>query len=63
MWLSGKIEKPGFVKIAYIQRGFPIKEVFPERKRQVNQLRKDLKKRVLNPSLVKIFFLKYLLSL
>ena len=65
MWLSGKIEKPGFVKIAHIQRGF-IKEVFPERKRQVNQLRKDLKKSTKSPLVKNIFsevFIKSINSL
>ena len=55
MWLSGKIEKPGFVKIAHIQRGFPIKEVFPEKKKRVNQLRKDLKKNTKSPLVRNIF--------
>ena len=44
MWLSGNIERPGHVKISHIQRGFPIKEVFADRKEQVDILRKDLRK-------------------
>lgn len=66
MWLSGKIEKPGFVKIAHIQRGFPIKEVFPEKKKQVNELRKDLKKNTKSPLVKNIFsevFIKSINSL
>lgn len=66
MWLSGKIEKPGFVKIAHIQRGFPIKEAFPEKKKQVNELRKDLKKNTKSPLVKNIFsevFIKSINSL
>lgn len=66
MWLSGKIEKPGFVKIAHIQRGFPIKEAFPEKKEKVNQLRKDLKKNTKSPLVSNIFsevFIKSINSL
>lgn len=66
MWLSGNIEKPGFVKISHIQRGFPIKEAFSERKKQVNQLRKDLKKNTKSPSVKNIFseiFIKSINSL
>ena len=66
MWLSGNIEKPGFVRISHIQRGFPIKEAFPERKKQVNQLRKDLKKSTKSPSVKNIFseiFIKSINSL
>ena len=66
MWLSGKIEKPGFVKIGHIQRGFPIKEAFPEKKKQVNELRKDLKKNTKSPLVKNIFsevFIKSINSL
>jgi 2-dehydropantoate 2-reductase len=66
MWLSGKIEKPGKIRISHIQRGFPIKEVFNEKKQQVNQLRKDLKKTTRSPLVKNIFseiFIKALNSL
>ena len=66
MWLSGKIEKPGYVKINHIQRGFPIKEVFIEKKHQVNQLRNDLKKVTKSPRVKNIFseiFIKSINSL
>ncbi len=66
MWLSGNIEKPGFVKISHIQRGFPIKEVFFERKKQVDILRKDLRKTTKSPLVKNIFseiFIKSLNSL
>ena len=55
MWLSGKIEKPGKVIISHVQRGFPIKEVFKERKSQVDELRKDLIKTTLSPKIKNIF--------
>jgi ketopantoate reductase len=66
MWLSGKVEKPGSVIISHIQRGFPIKEVFTDRKKQVNKLRSDLKKTTLSPKVNNIFseiFIKSLNSL
>lgn len=66
MWLSGKIEKPGNVLISHIQRGFPIKEVFLERKAQVDELRRDLKRATLTPEIKNIFseiFIKSLNSL
>ena len=66
MWLSGKIEKPGHVRISHIQRGFPIKEAFVERKKQVNQLRKDLRKTTKSPVVRNIFseiFIKSINSL
>ncbi len=37
MWLSGKIVRPGSIKISHIQRGFPIKEVFYNKKRYVEK--------------------------
>ena len=66
MWLSGKIEKPGYVRINHIQRGLPIKEAFKERAIQVNSLRKDLKKTTLSPKVKNIFseiFIKSINSL
>ena len=55
MWLSGKIEKPGKVIISHVQRGFPIKEVFKEKKKQVDLLRNDLKKTTISPNVKNIF--------
>lgn len=66
MWLSGKIESPGNVKISHIQRGFPIKEVFKNRKKQVDQLRKDILKTAPSPIVKNIFseiFIKSINSL
>ncbi len=66
MWLSGNIERPGHVKISHIQRGFPIKEVFADRKEQVDVLRKDLRKTTKSPLVKNIFseiFIKSLNSL
>ena len=66
MWLSGKIESPGNVRISHIQRGFPIKEVFVEKKKQVDQLRNDLRKTTKSPLVKNIFseiFIKSLNSL
>ena len=56
MWLSGKIESPGNVIISHVQRGFPIKELFFEKKQDVDALRKDLKKTTLSPKIKNIFF-------
>jgi ketopantoate reductase len=55
MWLSGKMTGPGKVKINHIQRGFPIKEVFYNKKKQVNKLRKDILKKTLSPKIKNIF--------
>ena len=66
MWLSGKVDKPGHVRISHIQRGFPIKEVFIERKKQVDQIRKELKKSTKSPLVKNIFsevFIKSINSL
>ena len=66
MWLSGKIVKPGFVKISHIQRGFPIKEVYSIKKRNVNNLRNDIQKVCRSPKVQNIFseiFIKSLNSL
>ena len=60
MWLSGKIISPGFIKINHIQRGFPIKEVYGSRKKQVDILRKDLRKTTISPNVKNIFSEKYL---
>jgi ketopantoate reductase len=56
MWLSGRIKTPGEVIISHVQRGFPIKEVFDEKKMQVDRLRQDLKKSTLSPKINNIFF-------
>ncbi len=66
MWLSGKIESLGNVRINHIQRGFPIKEVFKEKSNLVDALRKDLKKTTLSPNVKNIFseiFIKSINSL
>ena len=66
MWLSGKIVSPGNVKINHIQRGFPIKEVFKNKKKQVDLLRKDILKTVSSPIVKNIFsemFIKSINSL
>lgn len=66
MWLSGKIEEPGKVRINHIQRGFPIKEAFKEKKNQIDILRKDIKKTTLSPKIKNIFseiFIKSINSL
>ena len=66
MWLSGRIDSPGNVTISHVQRGFPIKEVFFEKKKQVDSLRDDLKKTTLSPKVKNIFseiFIKSINSL
>ena len=66
MWLSGKIEKPGVVRISHIQRGLPIKEVYKDKKKQVDLLRNDIKKNCRSPKVKNIFseiFIKSLNSL
>ena len=66
MWLSGKIEKPGIVKINHIQRGFPMKEVFSDKKNEVDQLRKDILKTCISPKVQNIYseiFIKSINSL
>ncbi len=55
MWLSGKLKKPGNTDIKHIQRGFPIKEVFHEKKKMVNELRKDISKTCVSPIPKNIF--------
>ena len=66
MWLSGKIEKPGTVRISHIQRGFPLKEVFSKFKLKADLLRKDIKKKCKSPYVKNIFseiFIKSINSL
>ena len=66
MWLSGKIEEPGVVKINHIQRGFPIKEVFSNKKNEVDELRKDILKSCISPKVKNIYseiFIKSINSL
>lgn len=66
MWLSGKIESPGNIRINHIQRGFPIKEVFKEKSHLVDALREDLKKTTLSPKVKNIYseiFIKSINSL
>ena len=55
MWLSGKMTGPGKVRISHIQRGFPIKEVFYNKKNLVDKLRKDILKKTLSPKVKNIF--------
>ena len=66
MWLSGKVDSPGNIRINHIQRGFPIKEVFKEKSHLVNALREDLRKTTLSPKVKDIYseiFIKSINSL
>lgn len=66
MWLSGKINKPGKVYIAHIQRGLPVKEVFNKFKKKANNLRRDISKNCKSPIIKNIFseiFIKSINSL
>ena len=66
MWLSGKLVRPGNFVIKHIQRGFPIKEVFLKRRKQVNQLRHDIRKTCKSPKVKNIYseiFIKSINSL
>ncbi len=66
MWLSGKLKSPGNTDIKHIQRGFPIKEVFHEKNKSVNELRKDISKTCISPIPKNIFseiFIKSINSL
>ncbi len=56
MWLSIKVLDNGEIKVNHTQRGFPIKEVFQERKKDVNLLRKHIKKNSKSPNIYNIFF-------
>jgi len=55
MWLSGKVEKPGLIKINHIQRGYPLKEVFKKFKNKADILRGDIKKNCKSPSVKNIY--------
>tara|TARA_Y100000590_G_scaffold260859_1_gene292925 strand:- start:993 stop:1985 length:993 start_codon:yes stop_codon:yes gene_type:complete len=55
MWLSGKIEKPGLVKISHIQRGYPLKEVFTKFKGKADKLRNDIRKKCKSPIVKNIY--------
>lgn len=55
MWLSGKIEKPGIVQINHIQRGFPLKEIFPEFRNKADLLRRAIKKKCISPNVKNIY--------
>ena len=66
MWLSGHIVKPGFVKISHIQRGFPLKEIFHENKKNADTLRSLIISECPSPNVKNIFseiFIKSLNSL
>ncbi len=63
MWLSAKITNPGCIRVNHIQRGFPIKEVFSQKKKLVDSLRNDIKKVCISPKVKNIFSEIYIKSL
>ena len=66
MWLSGKKKTSGYFLIKHVQRGFPIKEIYADKKSQIDNIRKDLKKVTKSPTVKNIFseiFIKSINSL
>jgi len=66
MWLSGTKKEPGYFVIKHVQRGFPIKEVFCDKKNQITCIRDDIKKNTKSPYVKNIFseiFIKSINSL
>ena len=49
MWLSSVIESPGNVTVKHIQRGYPLKEVFPLMKDKADILRKSIQSNCISP--------------
>ena len=49
MWLSSVIESPGKVIVKHVQRGYPLKEVFPSMREKANKLRESFRPHCLSP--------------
>lgn len=49
MWLSSVIESPGLVCVKHVQRGYPLKEVYPKMKDPAEKLRSIFKSTCMSP--------------
>ena len=49
MWLSSVVESPGNIFVRHVQRGYPLKEVFPKMKQKADELRKSIQPYCLSP--------------
>ena len=54
MWLSAVVESPGKVIIRHVQRGYPLKEVFPKMKKKADILREAFNKTCVSPNVENI---------
>lgn len=63
MWLSGNLEKPGYVKIKHIQRGYPLKEIHHSKKFLTAKLRNTIRKKCLSPVVKNIYSEVYIKSI
>ena len=66
MWLSSVIESPGNIIVKHIQRGYPLKEVFPRMKDKADKLRASIQSSCLSPEVDNIkseLFIKSINSL
>jgi ketopantoate reductase len=49
MWLSSVLKNPGEIVVRHVQRGYPLKEIFPEMKNHADQLRKSIEPSCISP--------------
>ena len=49
MWLSSVLQNPGEIVVRHVQRGYPLKEIFPEMKNRADRLRKSIEPSCISP--------------
>jgi len=49
MWLSSVLQNPGEIVVRHVQRGYPLKEIFPEMKNHADRLRKSIEPSCISP--------------
>ena len=54
MWLSSIVESPGNITVRHVQRGYPLKEIYPDMKNRANELRKSIQPHCLSPEVENI---------
>jgi 2-dehydropantoate 2-reductase len=54
MWLSAVVESPGKVIVRHVQRGYPLKELFPKMKNKADKLRGSFSKSCISPEIQNI---------
>ena len=63
MWVSAKVVEPGIIEVRHIQRGYPIMEFDINQKKNVNKLRKQIRKNCISPHVKNIFSELYIKSI